>query len=53
MNYIGFYDTAASSMMTTVHDPTVEEFVYFNRVKRPETSLKNAKPDVNTTEKSI
>jgi Transposase IS4 len=44
VNCIGFYDMAASSMMTTVHDPITEEYTFFDRVKRPEASLKNAKP---------
>ena len=26
--------------MTTVHDPTIKEYTYFDRIKRPEISLK-------------
>jgi hypothetical protein len=29
--------------MTTVHDPTEEEYAYFDRIKRPGASLKNVR----------
>jgi Transposase IS4 len=43
LNCIAFCDMASNSMMTTVHDPTVEEYAYFDRIKRPGASLKYAK----------
>jgi Transposase IS4 len=43
VNCIAFCDMASNSMMTTVHDPTVEEYTYFDRIKRPGASLRNVK----------
>jgi hypothetical protein len=40
INYVVFYNSASKAMMTTVHDPTAEEYAYFNAVKRPGASLK-------------
>ena len=34
---------ASNLMMTTVYDPIVEEYTYFNRIKRPGAFLNNAK----------
>ena len=43
VNSIVFYDLAFKVMMTTVYDPIIEEYIYFNRVKRPSASLKYLK----------
>jgi hypothetical protein len=43
VNCIAFCDSASNAMMTTVHDPTVEEYTYFEAVKRSNASLKYAK----------
>ncbi len=43
VNCIAFCDSASKAMMTTVHDPTVEEYAYFDAVRRPGASLKHAK----------
>jgi hypothetical protein len=32
---LAFYDKAVTLFMTTVYDPTEDEYVYFNAVKRP------------------
>ncbi len=42
VNCIAFCDSASKAMMTTVHDPTMEEYTYFDRIKRPGASLKLA-----------
>ena len=42
VNYIAFCDLAFKIMMITVHDPTMEEYTYFDRIKRPGASLKLA-----------
>ena len=34
------YKLSHKTMMTTVHDPTMEEYTYFDRIKRLEISLK-------------
>lgn len=44
VNYIAFCDSASKTMVTTVHDPTIEEYAYFDATKRPDASLKYAKP---------
>lgn len=44
VNCIAFCDSASKAMMTTVHDLTAEEYVYFDAVKRPGASFKYAKP---------
>jgi len=50
VNCIAFCDSASKAMMTTVHDPTVEEYAYFAAVKRPGASFKYAKPTETPTE---
>jgi hypothetical protein len=40
VNCVAFCDSASKAMMTTVHNPTAEEYAYFNAVKRPGASLK-------------
>lgn len=47
VNCVGFCDMATAWLMTTVHDPYTEEYVYFDRVKRPGATLKNAKQETN------
>ncbi|ERF72396.1 hypothetical protein EPUS_07558 [Endocarpon pusillum Z07020] len=42
VNCIAFCDSASKAMMTTIHDPTMEEYTYFKRIKRPKASLKYA-----------
>jgi hypothetical protein len=44
VNCVVFCDSAPRAMMTTVYDPTVEEYVYFSCIKRPGASLKIAIP---------
>jgi Transposase IS4 len=44
VNCVAFCDSASKAMMTTVHDPTAEEYAYFNAVKRPGASLKYSIP---------
>jgi Transposase IS4 len=48
VNCIAFCDSASKAMMTTVHDPTVEEYAYFDAVKRPGASLKYSIPSPAT-----
>jgi Transposase IS4 len=43
VNCIAFCDSASKAMMTTVHDPTVEDYTYFDAAKRPGASLKYSK----------
>jgi Transposase IS4 len=52
VNCIAFCDSASKAMMTTVHDPTVEEHAYFDAVKRPGASLEYSilTPATQTTE---
>ena len=54
VNCIGFCDMAPRAMMTTVHDPTVKEYIYIDRVKRSGASLKYSKavesPSMNSTQ---
>ena len=40
VNCIAFYDSVSKTMMTIVYDPTMKEYVYFDRIKRSGTSLK-------------
>jgi Transposase IS4 len=42
VNCITFCDMAATSMMSTVHDPTIEPLLLLDPVRRPGASLKNA-----------
>jgi Transposase IS4 len=42
VNCIAFCDMASKAMMTTIHDPTTEEYAYFDARKRPGASLKYA-----------
>jgi hypothetical protein len=42
VNCIIFCDMAATSMMSTVHDPTIEPLLLLDPVRRPGASLKNA-----------
>ena len=42
VNYIAFCDSASKAMMTTVHDLTAKNYVYFDAIKRPGASLKYA-----------
>jgi hypothetical protein len=44
VNCIAFCDSASKAMMTTVHDPTIKEYAYFDAAKRPNASLKYTKP---------
>lgn len=48
VNCIAFCDMATSVMMSTVHDPTQEEYEYFDPAKRPGASLSNSKPAVSS-----
>ena len=43
VNCIAFCDMASKSMITTVHDPTVEEYTFFSAAKRPNASFKYGK----------
>jgi len=49
VNCIAFCDMASKAMMTTVYDPTIEEYAYFNAAKRPGASLKYAKAGESST----
>ena len=40
VNYIVFCNSVSKTMMTTVHDSTIKKYTYFDRIKRPKTSLK-------------
>ncbi len=42
VNCIAFCDSASKAMMTTVHDPTMKEYTYFDGKKRPGASRKFA-----------
>jgi hypothetical protein len=35
VNCLAFYDMAVTLFMTTVYDPTEDEYVYFDAIKRP------------------
>ena len=48
VNCIAFCDMATTSIMTTVHDPTEEDYVWYDEIKRPGASLTNAKPTVSS-----
>ena len=43
VNCIAFCDSASKAMMTTVYDPLVDEYAYFDAIKRCGASLKYAK----------
>jgi hypothetical protein len=44
VNCIAFCDSASKAIITTIYDPTIEEYDYFDAMKRPSASLKYAKP---------
>ena len=49
VNCIAFCDMASKAIMTTVYDPTIEEYAFFNAAKRPGASLKYAKAGESST----